>query len=72
MTRDQVKAVVDRVLGWCRERQQDAVHALSKMAERERSALPLSGEDAAELRRRLANPSDFRIPAERVFDRFRT
>jgi hypothetical protein len=72
MTRDQVKAVLDKVLSWPQERQQDAVRVLSEMEEQDRSGLRLSDEDAAEVRRRLANPSDSRIPAEKVFDRFRT
>ena len=72
MTRDQVKAVLDRVLSWPQERQQDAVRVLSEMDEQDRSGLRLSDEDAAVARRRLANPSDSPIPAEKVFDRFRT
>lgn len=54
MTKDQVKEVLDRVLTWPPERQADVVHMVELMEEQDRSDLQLSDEDAAEVRRRLA------------------
>jgi hypothetical protein len=42
------------------------------MEEQDKSELRLTDEQAAEVRRRLANPSANRIPAEEVFRRFRS
>jgi hypothetical protein len=71
MTRDQVKAILDRVLTWSPERQADVAHVLQFMEEQDSSDLRLSDEQAAEVRRRLANPSTNTIPAEEVFKRYR-
>ena len=54
MTKEQVKEVLDRVLTWPPERQADVVHMVELMEEQDRSDLQLSDEDAAEVRRRLA------------------
>jgi hypothetical protein len=54
MTRDQVKEILDRVLTWPAERQADVVHVVEIMEEQDRSDLRLSDEQAAEVRRRLA------------------
>ena len=72
MTKDQLKAVLDRVLTWPQQRQQDAAEILTLMEEQDNSTLRLTDEQAAEVRRRLANPSPNRIPAEEVFKRFRS
>jgi hypothetical protein len=72
MTRDQVKEILDRVLTWPPERQADVAHVVELMEEQDRSDLRLSDEQAAEVRRRLANPSPNTIPAEQIFKRFRT
>ena len=71
MTKDQVKEVLDRVLTWPPERQADVVHMVELMEEQDRSDLQLSDEQAAEVRRRLADPSRKTIPAEEVFRRYR-
>ena len=71
MTRDQVKAILDRVLTWPPERQADVAHVVELMEEQHRSGLRLSDEQVAEVRRRLANPSKKTIPAEDVFKRYR-
>jgi hypothetical protein len=71
MTRDQVKAILDRVLTWPPERQADVAHVVEIMEEQDKSDLRLSDEQAAEVRRRLANPSKNTIPAEEVFGRYR-
>ena len=72
MTKDQVKEVLDRVLSWPPERQEDAVEILTLMEAQDNSALRLTDEQLAEVRRRRANPSPNRIPLEEAFKRFRT
>ncbi len=72
MTRDEVKTILDRVLTWSPERQEDAARVLSEMERQDDSGLRLTEEQADEVRRRLANPSEPRILAEEVFCRFRS
>ena len=72
MTRDEVKTILDRVRTWPPERQEDAARVLSEMERQDDGGLRLTEEQAAEVRRRLANPSGERIPAEEVFRRFRS
>jgi hypothetical protein len=71
MTKDQVKAVLDRVLEWPEARQEDAAEILRLMEEQDRSPLQLSEEQLAEIRRRMAT-LEKTIPAEEVFKRFRS
>ena len=71
MTRAQLKEILDRVLTWPPERQEDAARVLREMEEQDGNTLQLSTEQVAEVRRRLANPSPDTIPAEEVFNRFR-
>ena len=54
MTRDQVKAILDRVLTWPPDRQQDAAEILMGIEAQDRSEYQLSDEQLAELRRRRA------------------
>jgi hypothetical protein len=54
MTRDQVKEILDRVLTWPPERQADVVQVVELMEQQDASMLRLSNEQAAEVRRRLA------------------
>ena len=72
MTREQVKEILDRVLSWPPARQADVAHMVELMEEQDNSELRLSDEQAAEVRRRLANPNRRTIPAEEVFERFRS
>jgi hypothetical protein len=72
MTRDQVKAILDRVLTWPPERQADLAHVVEMMEEQHKSDLSLSDEQAAEVRRRVAHPSENTIPSEEVFRRYRS
>jgi hypothetical protein len=72
MTKDQVKEVLNRVLTWPPERQADVVHIVEMMEEQHGSELHLTDEQAAEVRRRLMDPSPQRIPAEEVFRRLRS
>jgi hypothetical protein len=71
MTRDQVKAVLDRVLTWRPERQEDVVEILKAVEEQDASELHLSAEQLAEVRRRRANSDPNRVPFDEVFKRFR-
>jgi hypothetical protein len=70
MTRNQVKEVLDRVLTWPQNRQEDAVEILKAVEEQDASDLRLTGEQLAELRRRRAKNDPNRIPFEQVFKRF--
>jgi hypothetical protein len=72
MTKDQVKEILDRVLSWPPARQADVAHMVELMEEQDKSELRLTDEQAAEVRRRLANPNTKTIPAEEVFKRFRS
>jgi hypothetical protein len=72
MTKEQVKAILDRVLTWPPERQADVAHVVEAMEAQDKSELRLSEEQAAEVRRRLGDPNRKTIPAEEVFKRFRT
>jgi hypothetical protein len=72
MTKEQVKSILDRVLTWPPERQADVAHMVELMEKQDNSTLRLTDEQAAEVRRRLANPASKRIPAEEVFQRFRS
>jgi hypothetical protein len=72
MIRDQVKAVLDRVLTWPQKRQEDAVEILKAVEEQDTSNLRLSDEQLAEVRRRRTENNPNRIPFEEVFKRFRT
>ncbi len=71
MTKEQVKEVLDRVLTWPPERQADVVQNVEHMGQHDARALRLTDEQAAEVRRRLANPDPHPIPAGEVFERFR-
>ena len=54
MTRDQVKQILDRVLTWPVERQADIARVVEIMEEQDQSGVRLTDEQAAEVRRRLA------------------
>jgi hypothetical protein len=71
MTRDQVKAVLDRVLTWPPERQEDVVEILKAVEEQDTSELRLNAEQLAEVRRRRAKSDPNRVPFDEVFKRFR-
>ena len=66
-----MKEILDRVLTWTPERQADVAHVVELMEEQDRRDLQLSTEQAAEVRRRLADPNRKTVPAEEVFARFR-
>jgi hypothetical protein len=54
MTREQVKEILDRVLGWPSARQADVARIVEVMEEQDKSPPRMSDKDAAEVRRRLA------------------
>jgi hypothetical protein len=56
MTRDQIKDVLDRVLTWPPERQQDAARILTEMEAQNASSYHLTDEQVEEVKRRLADP----------------
>jgi hypothetical protein len=70
MTRDQVKAILDRVLNWPPKRQADVVHVVELMEEQDKSPLRLSDEQVAEVERRLADPCPKFLTLEEVRERF--
>jgi hypothetical protein len=72
MTKTDVKAVLDRVLTWPAERQADVAHLVELLEQQDRSTLHLTEAQAAEVRRRLANPNPKTVPFEKAFRRFRT
>jgi hypothetical protein len=71
MTKDQLKEVLDRVLTWPPERQQDAAEILTSIEAQESSPYRLTEEQAAEVRRRLADPNPKTVPFHEVFKRYR-
>jgi hypothetical protein len=71
MTREQVKAALDRVLTWPQQRQEDAIAILRAVEEQDASDLRLTDEQLAEVRRRRGENNPNRISFEEVFRRFR-
>jgi hypothetical protein len=57
MTREQVKELLDRVLTWPPERQADLAEVARIMEQHDKSVLRLTEQQAAEVRRRLAEKS---------------
>ena len=70
MTKDQIKAALDRVLTWPPERQADVVQVVALMEEQDKSELRLSDEQVAEVERRLADPNPRFLTLEEVRARF--
>ncbi len=52
MTKERVKQILDRVLTWPPERQEDVAHVVELMEEQHGSELRLTDEQLAEVRRR--------------------
>jgi len=57
MTKEQVKAILERVLTWPPERQQDAANILLAMEAQDNSPVRLTDAQAEEVRRRQAEPN---------------
>ena len=70
MTKEQVKAVLDRVLSWPPERQEEAARVLTQMEEQDASPYQLTDEQLAEVKRRLADPNPKFLMLEEVRERF--
>jgi hypothetical protein len=66
MTKEQIKAVFDRVLTWPPERQADVAQVVALMEEQDKSPLQLSDEQVAEVERRLADPNPKFLSLEEV------
>jgi len=71
MTKEQVKAILERVLTWPPERQEEIARMLLAIEEQDNSPYRLSDEQADEVRRRMAEPRPETIPFEDVFKRYR-
>jgi hypothetical protein len=70
MTKEQVKEVLDSVLTWPQQRQEDAARILREMEEQDRSPYHLTDEQMAEVKRRLADPNPKFLTLEEVRERF--
>jgi len=57
MTKDQVKAVLDRVLTWPPRRQEEVAELLMSIEAQDKSDYRLNDEQISELRRRRAEPN---------------
>jgi hypothetical protein len=71
MSKEQVKAVLDRVLTWPDERQQDAAKLLMLMESSDESLYRLTDEQVAEVRRRQADPNPRRLTLDEFKERLR-
>jgi hypothetical protein len=71
MTKDQVKAILERVLTWPPERQADVADVVTIMEEQDKSGLRLTDEQLAEVRRRRAKPNPNYVPIAEARKRFR-
>jgi hypothetical protein len=70
MTKDQIKAVLGRVLTWPPHRQADVAQIVTLMEEQDKSPLRLSDDQVAEVNRRLADPNPKFLTLEEVRQRF--
>jgi hypothetical protein len=66
MTKEQIKAALDRVLTWPPERQQDIAQVIATIEEQDASPYELSDEQLAEVRRRRSES----YPETLSFDAF--
>ncbi len=71
MTKDQVKEILDRVLTWPPQRQADVAHVVEIMEQQDNSALPLTDEQLAEVRRRRAKKDPKYVSLAEARKRFR-
>lgn len=71
MTKEHVKAVLDRVLTWPSERQEDAAKVLMLMESQNESVYRLTDEQVEEVRRRRADPKARKLPLEEFNERLR-
>jgi hypothetical protein len=71
MSKEQVKAVLDRVLTWPRERQEDAAKVLMLMESQDESTYRLTDEQVEEVRRRRDDPNARRLTLDEFKERLR-
>jgi hypothetical protein len=71
MSKEEVKAVLDRVLTWPDERQEDAAKVLMLMESADESVYRLADEQVAEVRRRQADPNPRRLTLDEFKERLR-
>ena len=71
MTKDQIKAVLDRVLTWPPERQQEAAEILTSMESQHSSDYRLSEEQVIEVRQRQAEKAPKTLGLDEFNDRLR-
>ncbi|MGX1324108.1 hypothetical protein AB7M17_007561 [Bradyrhizobium sp. USDA 377] len=69
MSKEQVKAVLDRVLTWPPERQEDAAKMLILMESQDESVYRLTDEQVEEVRRRRSDPNARRLTLEEFKER---
>lgn len=70
MTKEQVKSILDRVLTWPPERQEDAAEVLMLMEQQDKVSYRLTDEQLAEVERRLAKPDPKFLTLAEVRERF--
>jgi len=71
MSKEQVKAVLDRVLTWPPERQEDAAKMLILMESQDESVYRLTDEQVEEVRRRRSDPNARRLTLEEFTERLK-
>jgi hypothetical protein len=71
VSKEQVKAILDRVLTWPDERQEDAASILRLMEAQDDGAYQFSVEQAEEIRRRLAGTDAETVTLEQFNDHIR-
>lgn len=71
MTRDQVKQVLDRVLNWPAQRQEDAAEMLRLIEEHDKSPYRLNAEQAAETHRRVVEKDPSTLTLAQLDERLR-
>jgi DNA-binding PadR family transcriptional regulator len=69
MSKEQVKAVLDRVLTWPSDRQEDAAKVLMLMESQDESIYRLTDEQVEEVRRRRADPDARRLTLDEFKER---
>jgi hypothetical protein len=69
MSKEQVKAILDRVLTWPEQRQEDAAKVLMLMESQDESVYRLTDEQVTEIDRRCADPNARRLSLDEFRER---
>lgn len=69
MSKAQVKAILDRVLSWPSERQEDAAKVLMLMEAQDESVYRLTDEQVEEIQRRRSDPNARRLTLDEFNER---